>query len=70
MIWGASLDQFLMILCYGPVAQIAGQRDRMRAFFPRREKAFGSCVGAKTVKAGELRGPFRYFGLARRVPIS
>jgi hypothetical protein len=40
----------------------------MRATFLWREKAFESCVAAKTVKSRGLRNPFRYFGLVRRVP--
>jgi hypothetical protein len=65
------LGQFVVALCCGaPVARIAGHVARMRATFSWREKAFGSCVGAKTVKARGLCGPIRYFGLARRVPFA
>ena len=56
-----------LVLC-GLVAQPAGHVARMRATFSWREKTFENCVGAKTVKSRGLRGPFRHFGLARRVP--
>ena len=66
-VWKAALGQFVVIVGAAPVAKPPGTVTECGQTSPGVRKALKLCA-ARGLKPRRLRGPFRYFGLATRVP--